>query len=323
MQFGDIVAYGERALQDALAQGIQEGLQLDFKLASGDSDGAVFSADGKLGKDGRRLIGKAISSFANSAGGLLVIGAKCRRNAEGLDALSELQPFNNWKVAQSALNASLGELLQPKHDTVQVLGFASEQSPLIGYVVIDVPRSERRPHMCQANKQYYKRIGSSSYPMEHYDIEDSFKRFSVPSLVVVPEIYPRQHSGRMSYYEFRFWLKNEGEVSARQPALEVHPSSNFEWDWTDDPVDGVRQRSGMNVVTYSSADFVVHPGQSRIIDTMKFAVSRGLGLVGETVGGTHILQAHAHFDFYLHALDMPTRTSARRFTFEPLIQLRF
>ncbi|RVD66077.1 ATP-binding protein [Mesorhizobium sp. M7A.F.Ca.ET.027.03.2.1] len=323
MQLGDIVTNGEAALRDAVAQGVQEGLQLDFKLASGDSDGAIFSADGKLGKDGRRLIGKAISAFANSAGGLIVIGANCRRDANGMDALSELKPFPNWKVAQSALNASLGELLQPKHDTIQVHGVGSDRDPAVGYLVIDVPRSERRPHMCQANKQYYKRIGSSSFPMEHYDIEDSFKRFSVPSLAVVPEIHLDRYLGHMWYYEFRFWLKNEGEVSARQPALEVRPAANFDLGWTDEPADGFRQRAGFNAVTYSSANFVVHPGQSRIIDAMAFAVSRGLGLVGETVGGAHILQAQVHFDFFLHALDMPTRKSERNFTFHSLLQLGF
>ena len=52
-----------------------------------------------------------------------------------------------------------------------------------GYLLIEVGRSERRPHRCEfGEKQYFKRVGDSSIAMEHYDIEDSFKRMTIPKL---------------------------------------------------------------------------------------------------------------------------------------------
>jgi hypothetical protein len=46
-----------------------------------------------------------------------------------------------------------------------------------GYLAMYVERSDRRPHRCQfGEKQYYRRAGSSSRMMEHFEIEDAFKR---------------------------------------------------------------------------------------------------------------------------------------------------
>lgn len=316
MQFDDTLSRGEAILEEALSQGVQEGLQLDFKQATtGDGVGAVFTADGKLGKDGRRILGKAISAFSNSAGGLIIIGADCRRGPDGLDSLGDLKPFTNWRVAQSAISGALGELLQPKHDSIRVHGFPSERNPALGYIAIDVPRSDRRPHMCQANKQYYKRSGASSFAMEHYDIEDAMKRHATPLLEVVPEIQLARNVGTTSGYEVRLWLVNEGSVSAQSPALDVSITANFAFGWgTHEPqVHREVSAGGSRAVSYAVADFIVHPGQRRIIDRFEFSAQRGPSGIIETVGSAHIMQAMLQLTFWVHALNMPTRKGSHTF----------
>ncbi|WP_156788624.1 hypothetical protein [Mesorhizobium amorphae] len=52
----------EAGLQKAIRLEAQEGLQLDLKGVASDNDSAMFAADGKLTKDGRRTIAKALSA---------------------------------------------------------------------------------------------------------------------------------------------------------------------------------------------------------------------------------------------------------------------
>jgi predicted HTH transcriptional regulator len=140
----------------------------------------MFTADGKLAKDGRRAIAKALSAFSNSAGGVIVLGVECRKNAEGVDYAQSLDPVPAWRTTLSSVSSSASDLLQPKNGGIRVEGFASKVDPSKGHLVIEAPRSERRPHMCQMTRQYFRRSGSNSFTMEHFDIEDAFKRASVP-----------------------------------------------------------------------------------------------------------------------------------------------
>ena len=105
-----------------------------------------------------------------------VIGVICKP-IDGIDAASELDPIPNWKRALSDVSSAVGDLLQPKNDGINVQGFPSSAADADGYLLIEVPRSKRRPHRCEARgaKQYFKRSGSGSYAMEHYDIEDAFR----------------------------------------------------------------------------------------------------------------------------------------------------
>lgn len=89
----------------------------------------MFTADGKLAKDGRRAIAKALSAFSNSTGGVIVLGVECRKNAEGVDCAQSLDPIPAWRTALSSVSSSASDLLQPKNDGIRVEGFASKSIP--------------------------------------------------------------------------------------------------------------------------------------------------------------------------------------------------
>lgn len=111
-----------------------------------------------------------------------MFGIGCRKNSDGADGATALEP-NPEPVALSVVSTAVGDLMQPKNDGIRVAGLASNADQNAGFIVIDVPRSERRPHRSD-QKLYYKRAGSSSYAMEHVDIEDAFRRISVPELTM-------------------------------------------------------------------------------------------------------------------------------------------
>jgi hypothetical protein len=171
MTFDEAIAGGEALLQESILQEAQETLQLDFKGSALGKPGALFTSDGKLIKDGRRSISKALSAFSNSAGGLVVIGVDCRANGEGADIAQALDPVPNWKAALSAVSSAVGDLLQPKNDGIRVEGRQSPNSQpsdrwwkqtvevlhrvaararsleVLLCHAAHVPRSERRPHI--------------------------------------------------------------------------------------------------------------------------------------------------------------------------------
>jgi hypothetical protein len=114
----------------------------------------------------------------------------------------------------------------PRHEGISVEAIPALEPRGAGYLAIYVERSERRPHRAELGVgRYFKRIGDSSIAMEHYDIEDSFKRLVVPWLEVKTFIRPGgARRGPGPDTEFRqvaidIHLRNPSPVTARFPYL--------------------------------------------------------------------------------------------------------
>ncbi|MBZ3693260.1 AlbA family DNA-binding domain-containing protein [Phyllobacterium calauticae] len=276
MEIDDILARGEVALHDAIKNRIQESLQLDFKEALGQQP--VFDADGIATKHGRGVIAKALSAFSNSAGGILVFGVQCRKDDEKIDCASSLLPFSNYEQAHSDLNSQVGNLLQPKNSGIQVHSFASMDNPSKGYVVVVVPRSDRRPHRSEASGQkgYFKRSGASTFEMEHYDIEDAFRRTASPELELEIRFTSRMLTLGRQIIEMEFWLTNVGDVSAEFPMLHFPELQRIRYDWPAPYQFGniTMENNEKSAKYYSDADFVLHP-----LDSRKFAYTRFNALI--------------------------------------------
>ena len=77
----------------------------------------------------------------------------------------------------------------PRHDGIRMDIVEAAEPPGAGYLLMLIERSERRPHRAELGVgRYFKRSGDSTIRMEHYDIEDSFKRLVVPSLEIRTEV---------------------------------------------------------------------------------------------------------------------------------------
>lgn len=166
-----ILAAGEAAIRRLIADRQQENISLDFKTKAD-------SSHGRLSKDDKLVLAKALSAFSNSAGGLIIYGVDARADEEGVDCAIAAKPISEIERFVSEVTRATGELLMPHNDGVRVASVASETAASAGYLVVSIDRSERRPHRSEASgdKRYYKRSGSNSYIMEHFDIEDMFKR---------------------------------------------------------------------------------------------------------------------------------------------------
>jgi hypothetical protein len=138
-----------------------------------------------------------------------------------------------------------------------------------GYLAIYVQRSERRPHRCEfSEKQYFKRTGDSSVAMEHYDIEDSFKRLVVPWLAVEWQIKPGQArggpDGNFRQVAIVIYLRNPSPVTARFPDLslthvqgaDIQPQVTYAFQRP--PMRSDADRAGYHF--HGGTDEVIHPG---------------------------------------------------------------
>lgn len=318
MSFRQIEERGQAWFDEAVATGMQETLTLDFKGVRVGKVGAQFTADSILNRDGRTTLSRALSAFSNSAGGQIVFGVDCRRNDEGIDCASALDPIPNVAAALSSISAAIGDLMQPKSDAVRAIAVPSVAGAPSGYVVVDIPRSERRPHMCQMTKQYHKRAGTSSFVMEHYDVEDAFRRQSTPDIelfiMFTGGMSVRGPDSRLTIH-MPLMIKNVGLISAKYVAVTLQPDNRGVQMVVDVNNRGrgnrYSQYAGRTTIA-APLDFVAHPGEVREFDLLQFDLSvRGAeGIV--RAGDMPIREAFAFQMLTLSAENM----SAREFPVE-------
>jgi hypothetical protein len=135
--------------------------------------------------------------------------------------------------------------------------------------MIFVERSERRPHRAELGiGQYYKRSGDSSIRMEHYDLEDSFKRLVVPWLEIKWEA---RYTGpatmgsdvKLHTVQIDILLSNPSPVTARFPFLVLRDVVGI-GPQAPGSLSGLLQYPPYNGEYHFSggADVVIHPQMS-------------------------------------------------------------
>ncbi len=189
----------------------QESLVMDYKasLAIGDW------SDRK-----RNELAKDICAFANSAGGLIVIGI-------GEDAHKPTvidDGVDTRKASKEAIESALRARIAPRIDRLTIKEIPNPRKRFFSYFVISIPRSMRAPHMCNPFHVYYRRYNFECVPMEHYEVEDVRRRQSEPSLTFTCRLLatsdpPRE--GRLAY-TLHAGVQNVGSVTARDVLVRLY-----------------------------------------------------------------------------------------------------
>lgn len=247
-------------LQRYVDEGREEGLHLEFKTVKG----ASFNS-----QDDKRNFARALSGFANSAGGIIVWGIDARRDTEGVDRASAMIPIDPAAQLLARLNELTGEFVEPRVDGVLHRAILSEGTA--GVVLSLVPESLTGPHMAKAGEdRYYKRSGDSFYRMEHFDIGDMFGRRQQPDLAatIILRSDGSMSSGGVKRHRIRaiLGISNSGRGSAVAPYISLRVHDPYRIDAYG--IDGNRNEglprvasTEVGVTAYGgSTGVVIHPG---------------------------------------------------------------
>lgn len=201
---------GEELTVDLLKQFIsthpEENLHLEFK------SGAFFDANN------RDNITMAVTSFANSDGGLLIIGVKEKKEkgksyADSIDGV-QVDP----KHSKEALENILVSTINPKIDLLRIFRLEENGKSIF---ILDSEKSERAPHMA-SDKRYYKRLNSQKNPMENYEVEDyMFGRKKTPKLTAKFNLSEGKEQNNNLTFSMEILVRNLGKTMAKYVLLIV------------------------------------------------------------------------------------------------------
>lgn len=288
-QFDQIIEGGWAAVEALVLERQQEGPSLEFKTKEDASSPTASRSD-------KKNLGKTLSAFCNSQGGVLIWGVNAEKDEDAIDAAKELCPIINPEAFESRIQTLLSDILAPKTDGIEVASITDPHGNN-GVVLIWVPHSTRRPHRSTQDHHYYKRSGDSSYRMEHFDLEDIFMSRQSANLELVWEAQAGGAINQNPLFYIRIGLKNTSTVSARFPYLksEGHPIFHIDGYGLDGERSfGLPEARGQivgNKLFSGGSDEIIHPSQTLWVcrycfcyfrSDMRFAPKhgeRGLGVV--------------------------------------------
>jgi len=240
----------EQDIEALIVDSESENLWLDFKDAS-------FPP----GDDFKKNLGKYISGFSNSDGGVLVYGVK--ETKEG-DKKFLSAPSKLYVDYEKRIQDLISRTTSPINSGVLVKSILSLNQERAGYVVVLIPKSENPPIQDIHQKKYFKRAGESHVPLEHYEIADFFGRRMSPLLKVTGIL--KTDVNNQDGLLLEIFVKNEGRAVAKFPFIQFFSYGSFRKDtytssWFGNPIS-----SKIDKFYSSNADMVIHTDISVFVE---------------------------------------------------------
>jgi hypothetical protein len=237
----------------------EESLHLEFKT--------VAETSGKLTKEDKKTIAKAICGLANADGGCVIIGVKTAKQND-VDVAVALSPISDLSKFVQRLTAALPDMIQPRTALIDVHPF--EVNTDVGIVVINVRADEQRPYMSIPASQFFRRTFDSTRVMDRSEIRDLFLASRDAVLNAVLVALPGASTGdHYFWYTLAISLQNVGTVLARAPYVTTERGSKF-----TNAQEGIHDRRTKNGKTgfYSPPDSILHLDDEMLFAAMKFGV---------------------------------------------------
>lgn len=153
--FEDIKLKGIKKLEEFIEQKQIEDLYIDFKTSG--YNNSDYTGKNSINKDDRDNLGKAISGFSNTEGGLIVWGIETGKDDE--DYAKNFKEIKNIKQFSSLIQSTLHDICVPPNMLVESLEIHSKENPNNGFVITKIPKSKIMPHHYKG--VYYIRSGGS------------------------------------------------------------------------------------------------------------------------------------------------------------------
>ncbi|MEI6520553.1 MAG: ATP-binding protein [bacterium] len=198
-------------IRELLQNSEQENLMLEYK-----SSGAV----GDWSPSKRNELAKDVCAFANSAGGIIVIGV-CEEGHKP----SYLDDGVDTRISsKEAIESALQARISPRVENLTIKEIPNPDQPFFSYFVFGVPSSMRAPHMCNPFYRFYRRYNFESVPMEQYEVEDVRRRQTEPSLVLTASLQQvgEKINGDRLQYQLIAGVTNIGSATARDAMVRLY-----------------------------------------------------------------------------------------------------
>ncbi len=187
-------------IQSLIDNRVEENLHLDYKSIR------VF--------DDTDALSKSVSSYANSDGGLLIIGVEEERSSQnGNERIFPTRiEWGGAKHSKENLEQRLTTNISPPIRDLRIYPIRDGNRVIF---VIDIPQSENPPHMASDHRYYFRNNFTTSV-MEHYQVADLFGRRRHPSLELECEFkFAGSYTGEDKRIDLSSQVVNAGRVAAK------------------------------------------------------------------------------------------------------------
>jgi schlafen family protein len=267
--FERISLEGEAAIDDFILARKSEELFLDFKRSADEGRGD------RLHQNDRNNLGRALSGFANSEGGVILWGVDCRREESGADVARCKYPLVDSAGFVSWLESAVSGCTLPACPGVRSISIS--KSGRAGFAATYVPKSTRAPHQDLAKGGYYIRAGSDFLPAPYGVLAGLFGKRPEPFIfhqLYIEETVQVSPGGSTVDAVIGFILVNDGPGIARDLFLTLdifHPGgkSSFFMEHTDEAIFDYYHHFGMHLSVISKDGFKLPPGGRIHALTMK------------------------------------------------------
>jgi len=222
-----MIKWTKQRLEKMIADGEEENLKLDYKRAA-----SLDATDPKKSE-----ITKDVSSFANSAGGVVIYGI-----AESQDPQLPhcFDPIERSKFSKEWLEQVI-QTIQPRIEGLVIHSVAISKSKNTACYVVEIPKS-KTAHMAR-DRRYHKRHNFTTVQMEDHEIRDVMNRHQHPQ--IKGKIFIRKPIKPFKEGWIMVKLENIGQVMAKYYMVELQ----IPWDLDgfikiDKPVIGGRDIYG-------------------------------------------------------------------------------
>jgi hypothetical protein len=172
--------------------------------------------------EAQRILAKTICGFANSEGGVIVIGLEARSNGDKYDAdlIQRPVPVPEPLAVKTRIESLAGDLVEPRVNVSLAVVF-NQGTASEGFVLVNVPSTDSLPCRTKKHREFYQRITSGTYPMEYFQLADMFGRRHRPILSFYLEEGEIRQEGNELSRSIIIGITNTGRALARFPSIRV------------------------------------------------------------------------------------------------------
>jgi hypothetical protein len=189
------------------------------------------------------------------------------------DLVDSAVPVADTSAVKSRILGLVGQLVEPGIEGIQATEINEPAGSKSGFVVVYIPASEGSPRRSRKDWKFYLRIGSGTFPMEYFQIEERFGKRPPPKLEVYLELEKTGGSTYAPQIPTRYFvlgLQNLGSGIAKFPSIRYKRASGLVVDHFG--IDGncgfgLPQRPSDNewATFRGGVDDVIYPGEIRKI----------------------------------------------------------